>query len=281
MKSVFVSSVLFSILLVACGNPVQMQSETNEWGESVAEGRKEAEELRSMNDAEEAKYGAEIDAALKDPAKKSVVGLTIKVSANPVYVNLVNRVGQRLVPTSARNNIRYTFQVVESDDVNAFATMGGFVYVNTGLIKIAENEAQLAGVMAHEIAHVAKKHALFAIAKQAERAGWSSGIGGRAGKVLGAMGALLGALPKSRANEFEADELGFLNVRKAGYAADEMIEFYDDVLAKLGAGSKTPTILKTHPETADRIAALKRIRKSSDATGDGAADSHYRAELGK
>lgn len=274
MKLFVASTAVLSMFLVACGSPVAPKAETNEWGQSVAEGKKEADKIRNMTDAEEVAYGAQLDAALKDPARVGEIGLTIKVSKNPTLVAYLDRIGQRIARSSTRSNINYTFQLVESTDVNAFATMGGFVYVNSELMKIAENEAQLAGVIAHEVAHIAKKHARDAIAKQIETKGWQKGVGGIGGTVLATFSTVLFSLPKSRAAEFEADELGFLNTRGAGYAADEMIEFYKEVLLVLG-GAGGSTILKTHPDTKQRIALLERLRKPSDATGAGNNDAEY------
>jgi predicted Zn-dependent protease len=275
MKSIATSTFALSLFLAACGSPVKTTSNTDEWGQSVNEGKREADKIRNMSDAEEAKQGAELDAALKDPAKKNEVGATIKILNNPTINAYVNRIGQRLAAASTRSNINYTFQVVDSDEINAFATMGGYVYVNSKLVKTAENEAQLAGVIAHEVGHIANRHVVQALAKQVELQGWSKGIG-RGGAIFSVFSAVMFQLPKSRSAEFEADELGFKNVRKAGYVGDEMIEFYQDVLAKLGGGN-TPSILKTHPDTNQRIAGLQRLRQTSDANGDGANDAEHKA----
>jgi predicted Zn-dependent protease len=273
MKFLSTSLAALAIAFAACGTQPAQQAQPQEWGQSVSEGHKESQRIRGMSDEEEFKEGLELDAAIKDPARAKEVGITISIVKNPAVTNFVNNIGQRLALTSSRRNIQYTFQVVDSEEVNAFATLGGFVYVNKGLIKIAENEAQLAGVIAHEIAHVANRHVVEALARQAEIQGWQKGAGRVGGTLLGVFSAVVFQLPKSRSAEFEADNAGFLNVRAGGYVPDEMIRFYENVLLKMGSGGNK--ILSTHPDTRHRIQALQRIRRASDSTGAGDDASAY------
>ena len=107
-------------------------------------------QLSSMNDRQEVDLGKQIDAQLKS----SQVRILDNAAANAY----ITQIGQRLVPQSSRPNLPFTFQIVDDDGINAFATMGGFVYVNKGLLKIADNEAQLASVLGHEIGHITGGH---------------------------------------------------------------------------------------------------------------------------
>ncbi|HEX8687318.1 MAG TPA: M48 family metalloprotease, partial [Pyrinomonadaceae bacterium] len=142
---------------------------------------------------------------------------------DPVITEYINRVGQNVVLHSD-SKIPFTIKVIDSDEVNAFALPGGFFYVNKGLILAADNEAEVAGVMAHEIAHVAARHAMENQAK-----GMLAEIGLLAGSIflggLGGMlinqgaqfGALLGFMKFNRSAESEADTLGVQYMWAAGY----------------------------------------------------------------
>src|SRR5581483_2964178 len=140
---------------------------------------------------------------------------------DPVITEYVNRVGQNLVRNSDAQ-VPFTIKVIDSDEVNAFALPGGFFYVNTGLILAADTEAELAGVMAHEIAHVAARHGT-RNASKAELANWMSlpliFLGGPIG--FGARGA-----------EREADYLGLQYMYKAGYDPQAFVDFFEKIEAK-------------------------------------------------
>ena len=84
----------------------------------------------------------------------------VKIYRNRSIENYINQIGQRLVKTSDRPDIPYTFQVVDDDSINAFATMGGYVYINKGLIAAADNEAELASFIGHEIGQIANRHGI-------------------------------------------------------------------------------------------------------------------------
>lgn len=183
-----------------------------------------------------------------------------KVINDPVISEYVNRVGQNIVRNSDAQ-VPFTIKVLDSDDVNAFALPGGFFYVNSGLILAADSEAELAGVMAHEIGHVAACHA----ARETSRAnlmqvmsipvaiavgGWA-GFGVYEGSELAVP---LAFLHFSREFEAEADYLGVQYLYKAGYDPNEFISFFEKVQAL--EKKKTGTISKafaTHPQTPDRI----------------------------
>ncbi|HAC64241.1 MAG TPA: peptidase, partial [Cyanothece sp. UBA12306] len=110
-------------------------------------------QLSNLSDRQEVKYGQRINQEL-------IQGGQFRPLNNRELARRINAIGQRLARTSSRPNLPYTFQVVNDSSVNAFATMGGFVYINTGLIATAENEAELASVIAHEIAHITARHSI-------------------------------------------------------------------------------------------------------------------------
>ncbi len=282
MKSMSRTLFLASLALttVACGAQQEnIEAKPQEWGTSVRAGQAEAEKLRNLTLAEEYKYGADFDAAIKDPARSKETGLTIKTLENHPAAAYVRNIGQRLAYYSSRNDITYTFQLVQDDSINAFATMGGYVYMHTGLLKAAENEAQVAGVMAHEIAHIARKHALQSMAHQAALGGWLKGVGGGIGSIMiGLTSAVLFQLPRSRGFEFEADNFGFQNMRSSGYASEQMIYFFQNVLGKDDPqdGGRRDW-LSTHPDTARRVESLRQKLLPSDGNGLGLRSAEHRA----
>jgi predicted Zn-dependent protease len=181
---------------------------------------------------------------------------------DPIITEYVNRVGQNIVLHSDAK-VPFTIKVIDSDEVNAFALPGGFFYVNKGLVLAADNEAELAGVMAHEIAHVCARHAMENEAKmRALDLGLLAGIllgGGIIGNVLYNGGGLiegLSVLKFTRAAEAEADRLGVQYMWAAGYDPNAMATMFEKLEAK---NKKKPgTIAKMfmdHPAPADRRAA--------------------------
>jgi beta-barrel assembly-enhancing protease len=167
----------------------------------------------------------------------------------------VNNIGQNLARSSARPNIKYTFQVIQDDAVNAFATMGGFVYINSGLIKMSDNEAQLASVIGHEIGHITGRHSI----EQLKQAMIAQGISSAAGlnqNQAAQMGVELALRrPKSREMEYDADKRGLENIIRVGYAPSAMPEF----MKKLASANSPPTFLSTHPSPPDRVARLNSL----------------------
>jgi predicted Zn-dependent protease len=188
-----------------------------------------------------------------------------KLVNDPVITEYVNRIGQNLVRNSDAK-VPFTIKVIDTDEVNAFALPGGFFYVNSGLILAADNEAELAGVMAHEIGHVAACH----VAREQTRGnivnlasiplifvpgGWAVYEGTQA--ALG-IGVPLTFMKFSRNFEAEADFLGMEYMYKAGYDPQSFISFFEKIEAQ--EKKKPGTLAKafaSHPMTPDRVASAQ------------------------
>lgn len=194
---------------------------------------------------------------------------TAKFIDDPIIAEYINRLGQNIVLHSDAK-IPFTIKVIVSDEINAFALPGGFFYVNVGLIIAADNEAELAGVMAHEIAHVAARHAMENLTKgQLVNIALiplifvSGGLGSLIQIALGTgiqMGLPLAFLKFNRGAESEADMLGAQYSWATGYDPDKLITFFDKLQAK---DKKEPgTIAKvfmTHPPPHDRQISIKKL----------------------
>ena len=191
------------------------------------------------------------------------VEASVKLVQDPVVNEFVNRIGQNLVRNSDAK-VPFTIKVIDSDEINAFALPGGFFYVNSGLIMAADEEAELAGVMAHEIAHVAARHGT----RQMTRSQWANfaslplifiggGIG-YAARTAAGFALPMTFLQFSRGFEEEADFLGVQYLYKTGYDPNSFITFFEKVQAK---EKKKPGSLakafSTHPQTPDRIGSTQ------------------------
>jgi beta-barrel assembly-enhancing protease len=204
-------------------------------------------------------YGVEKQMAMGKSYAQQVEA-SVKLIQDPVVTEYVNRVGQNLVRNSDAQ-VPFTIKVIDSDDINAFALPGGFFYVNSGLILAADEEAELAGVMAHEIAHVAACHA----ARENTRGNlmqmasipliFVGGAVGYAAYEAAGLALPLTFLHFSRGFEAEADYLGLQYMYKSGYDPQAFISFFEKVQAqeKKKPGSLAKAF-STHPQTPDRIA---------------------------
>ena len=175
----------------------------------------------------------------------------------------VNRVGQNIVKNSD-SKIPFTIKVIDSDEINAMSLPGGFFYVNTGLILAADEEAELAAVMAHEIAHVTARHA----AEQQGRANafnlasiplsiFTGGLVGAAIQQASSILVPMTFLKFDRSAEEEADWLGLQYLYTAGYDPGASVSFFEKLQARESAKKKMSSLFSTHPPTESRVAKTK------------------------
>ena len=187
-----------------------------------------------------------------------------KIVDDPIISEYVNRVGQNLVRNSDAK-VPFTIKVLDSEEINAFALPGGFFFVNSGLLLKAESESELAGVMAHEIAHVAARHGT----KQATRGeivnlasiplifmgGWA-GYAVRQGLGLAVP---LGMLQFSQASEREADYLGLQYLYKTGYDPTSFVDFFERMEAmERSKPGTTSDLFRSHPKVSARIKSTQQ-----------------------
>lgn len=228
-------------------------------------------QLSSLSDRQEVSLGQQIN--------QQLTTREFRLFRDRAIADYVNQVGQRLVPQSDRPNIPYTFQVVDDNQVNAFATMGGFVYVTTGLLRTADNEAQLASVLGHEIGHIAARHAVEQMRERAIAAGVASVAGLDRNQAVAIGVELALNRPNSRRDEFEADEKGLENVERAGYAPNAVVAFLQKLLNQR---ARVPSFLSTHPATSDRIRRLEEnIDPRTGNRGAGLDTAAYRARIAR
>lgn len=190
----------------------------------------------------------------------------MEVVNNPELQNYINRLGQKLAAQPQAGGFPYTFKVVNDPSINAFALPGGPMFINTGLFKAADNEAQLVGVMAHEMSHVALRHGTNQASKanliQIPAALAGAVFGGGNGSMLGQLAQLgigLGAnsvlLKFSRTDENQADLNGAQIMASAGYNPIELARFFEKLEAQGGHGG--PQFLSDHPNPGNRVKSVQ------------------------
>jgi predicted Zn-dependent protease len=254
MKRLLSASLSFSLAL-ALTAPVRVFAEDPE---------KDPDQIGNRNVSGKVNfYSLEKEMALGKQLA-SEVERQAKIINDPVIAEYVNRVGQNLVRNSDAK-VPFTIKVIDSEEVNAFALPGGFFFVNSGLIMKADNEAELAGVMAHEIGHVAARHGT----RQATRGeiaqlgmiplifmgGWTGYGIYQAASVL----VPVGFLQFSQHMESEADLLGLEYMYKAGYDPTAFVDFFEKIetLEKRKPGTMAK-VFSTHPPTDARIRASQK-----------------------
>ncbi|MFN3326415.1 MAG: M48 family metallopeptidase [Bryobacteraceae bacterium] len=203
-------------------------------------------------------FSPQQDVELGREAAAQVSG-QVDVVSDPALQNYVRTIGQRLAAQPGAGNFPYTFTLVNDSSINAFALPGGPIFLHTGLIANAENEAQVAGVIAHEISHVALRHGT----SQVSRAYVAQLPAVLAGVTVG--GTMLGQLAQlgvglsttglllsySRSAEAEADALGARIMADAGYNPIEMARFFERL--EVAGAPRAPEFLSTHPRPGNRI----------------------------
>jgi predicted Zn-dependent protease len=190
-----------------------------------------------------------------------------EVIRNPQLQQYIDTLGGKLARSRYAGDFPYTFKVVSDDSINAFALPGGPMFINTGLIKESESEAQLVGVMSHEMSHVALRHGTNQVSKAnliqlpALLAGQVAGDGmlgslAQAGVGLGANSVLL---KFSRGAESQADYNGALIMSDAGYNPIELARFFEKLQAQSGKQGRAAEFFSSHPNPGNRVQAIEAL----------------------
>jgi predicted Zn-dependent protease len=190
---------------------------------------------------------------------------------DPTVVEYVNKVGNRIVEGLKDPLFNYRFHVIKVDAYNAFAIPAGYIFINSGLMAAMDNEDELAGILAHEIAHVNARHISQKI-ERSKKIGWATLAGMAAGILIGAAGGAEAAqaltkgsqaagtaaeLSYSRDNEIQADQLGLIYLADAGYSGEGLLKILKKMRSKQWFDTEqVPTYMRTHPAIDDRIAYL-------------------------
>jgi Zn-dependent protease with chaperone function len=228
----------------------------------ILSGSAHAQLLGALSEGEEAEVGRRA----AEEIEKGLVFLS-----DDLVTSYVSELGQAMVAESQRSSLAYTFKVVDSEEINAFALPGGYIYVNRGLIEAADEEAELAGVIGHEVGHVVARHG----AEQVQRAAYANlglrvlgslfgnGTGAQVGNVAAEM-ATTGVFMKfGRDAEREADRLGAENVAAAGHDPNGMITFFEK-LGRLrdGQSNAVERFFASHPDPTERVANIQDLVQS-------------------
>nr|WP_298688247.1 M48 family metalloprotease [uncultured Dongia sp.] len=220
----------------------------------------------SISEADEAKIGA-------DEHPKILKEFGGAYAEKPALNTYIDSVGQFVAATSERQDVKYTFTVLDSADINAFALPGGYIYITRGLLALAVNEAEVAGVLGHEVGHVTARHTAERMGQQQQAQGWLTAgtllagiFGGQQGAdIVGGLGSEIAANKLgeySQGQEFEADTLGVRYLKRATYDPQAMATFLsalnaDTHLEARLAGDESKadahSMKQSHPRTADRV----------------------------
>lgn len=240
--------------------------------------KKEAIE-KQINTDKQTETGAKTDAApesepafnLKSPTKEEEIQLGRQITGNllgaaplvkdPALQKYVNEVGRWVASQSERPDLPWHFGVIESEDINAFAAPGGYIVVTKGLYRKLQNEAQLAGVLGHEIAHVVRKHHLKLLQKTqllnigAKLLGNKLGEGDQTVQKVIGNGAEILARGLDKDAEYEADRMGVILAARSGYEPFGLPEVLQSI-SQTGNDSRLALLYKTHPHPDDRLTRL-------------------------
>jgi beta-barrel assembly-enhancing protease len=219
---------------------------------------------RDINKGQLTFYGLDKEVALGRQLAREV-DRSSKMVSDPVVTEYINRIAQNLVLHSDAK-VPFTIKVIDSNDPNAFALPGGFLYVNRGLIELADNEAEVAGVIAHEIAHVTARHGVENASKgELLRYGsipliFFGGIGGYIVQQVASIAVPLTFLKFSRGAEKEADRLGAQYMWASGYDPNALATFFEKLQSKeKGKQSTLLKVFSTHPLTGDRKELVQEL----------------------
>lgn len=264
------AAFVLSALLVAVPAHAQFGGLINK-AQKAKDIKDKADDL-NINDKEERQLGEKVSASLVDK---------FGVYQDKEVTKYVSLLGTVLAKESSRPDLNWTFIVLDTDGVNAFAAPGGIIHVTRGLLGLAKNEAELAGILGHEITHVAVKHTVRAIqqSKGISIAGDAAGGGSLRDELIAKMAEkvyhtiLDGDF--SRDDENEADEKGIRLANKLGYDPNGLVEVLKKIDARNAGRQERNGLFASHPATKERIAKLQKQISSEKLAGKATVQARY------
>jgi predicted Zn-dependent protease len=241
----------------------------------------------SSPDAQRALQGAQLGAKtldvldMENPARQQEIGQSVAVaitnryslSTNQSLNDYVNLVGLTVASVGPDPDTEYAFGVIESPQPNAYSAPGGYIIVTTGAIALMQDESELAGVLAHEVAHVAQDHGIEAV-KAAKRTDLALSAAKTADQRLNAYSRAVDVATDvvlvkgySRSQESQADAQAVKYLIAAGYDPNGLVRFLERMQSQAGSGGGSRQLMSTHPGTADRIASMQKQIASTGASG--------------
>ena len=272
MKRSFVLLAIFILVLIEARFSVPAAAEQIggiSKGLGIAKKANDVRELR-MTDAEEQALGANVSERIR--TRYGVV-------QDPGVHLYVAQVGTVLAQGSTRPNLPWTFIVLDTDGVNAFAAPGGYVHITRGALALIKNEAELAGVLGHEIIHVTEKHTVRAIQKnQAVQMGAAETLSGSAAlmdRVVAAVYENIVERGFGRSEENESDEQGVALANKAGYAPNGLVTFLTTLKNRNKESKEKRGLFASHPEMQDRLDRITKQIASNKLTATATVETRY------
>jgi predicted Zn-dependent protease len=272
MKLTTVTAVFLAVALVAAPSYAQLGGLGGAMrkAQQAKETKDKIDDL-TFSEEEEQKLGQEV--SLKIRQRFGVV----QDAAVTKYVTLV---GSVLAIVSERPKLPWTFIVLDTDGVNAFASPGGYIHITRGALGLIKNEAELAGVLGHEIGHVTRKHTLNALRKSAAVGLGTSAGGGRAALISAAAGALYDNIIENaydRGDELDADKVSVELIPKAGYKAGTIGDFLTRLAERNNSQKERNGLFASHPETKERITKIGQLAAAAKTTA--LVEARYKSNI--
>lgn len=277
--------MLFAAALLACA-PAHAQFRSFDLGKIIDTGKKLAEASKEYTTEEEIQLGEGITAAFLGAAP---------LHRDEKLQRYVNRVGRWVASHSERADLPWTFGVLDTQTINAFAMPGGTVVISYGLLKHLQSESELAGVLAHEVAHVVQKHQLKAI-----QSGAMGDVGGallkeaadrsKFGRQTGGMFSEAAAnlvkdgfflRPLDRSLEYEADRMGVVLATRAGYDPYGFVAVLQMLVSLKPEDAGGAVLLSTHPSPTDRLVELEKVVPALEKYAGQQVDGRFRQTVGR
>jgi beta-barrel assembly-enhancing protease len=256
-------AIAFLLLLVALPVHAQFRLPSLDINKLVDTVKNVGKAVKDIEEPEEIAIGQDVASRLLGAAP---------LVPNPALQRYVNHVGRWLAAQSERPDLPWRFGVLDAPQLNAFAVPGGTIFITRGLLERMKSEAELAGVLAHEIVHVLRKHHLKAIQKGAQSALAGDALGaalkdrgGAARDKLIALGTEVYSRGLDKSDELEADRLGVVIAARGGYDAYGLPTVLQALQAMNAEDSGLALMFKTHPAPGERLAALDRMQSLLDA----------------